>query len=544
MENSRDSSIWRSLAVAFGDGVAFGVGMKLTQNAARQAGVPRTAEVSSPYADRIGEIEQRIARIEQAPAALPAPSAAPPSPGSTFDQKVLEAVVNALDARLQEHAVQVERRLAELEARIAIELKTLDQQDRSIANGLQTRLEDVQGSLNEQTAGLRGNLDDMKAALGRQASELNLGMAGMHGEMATLHQEVAGAITRMVTEQTAALRESVKDEVGTLRGEMDALQQEVAAAVTRMVTEQIAALRESVKEDVGTVHGEIAALQHETAQTMARLVAEQVTSQVDDRATAFELSLQGRVAGTVEDALQAQLRPLETQLREEIREAASRVSSLVASAVDATVEEKVSPLRNEVEEKTREVVELRERMQDSDRTVVDLIMSIGDTCRKVAGRIANPAPGVPEPAAAAPEPAVEPTRPPEPELPPAAQFSQVDPVAPLAAPEPTVPIVEPPPEASSGLKVFPAEAPPLDVLSAPAPPPEGASSPIAAEAPGLSSSPPGPDLNVLMGPSIEPPIPGFAQPPQTPKLWRIPLVSSFLITTGGLLIMHYLQGSF
>jgi len=35
MQNSRDLSLWRSLALAFGDGLAFGVGMKLSQNAVR-----------------------------------------------------------------------------------------------------------------------------------------------------------------------------------------------------------------------------------------------------------------------------------------------------------------------------------------------------------------------------------------------------------------------------------------------------------------------------------------------------------------------------
>src|ERR1039458_7515550 len=35
MQSSRDSSVWKSLAVAFGDGLAFGVGVKLSQGAAR-----------------------------------------------------------------------------------------------------------------------------------------------------------------------------------------------------------------------------------------------------------------------------------------------------------------------------------------------------------------------------------------------------------------------------------------------------------------------------------------------------------------------------
>ena len=34
MQYSRDSSVWRTLAAAFGDGLAFGVGVALTRNAA------------------------------------------------------------------------------------------------------------------------------------------------------------------------------------------------------------------------------------------------------------------------------------------------------------------------------------------------------------------------------------------------------------------------------------------------------------------------------------------------------------------------------
>jgi len=41
MQNSRDSSVWRTLAVAFGDGLAFGAGVTLTRSAARLA-APRS----------------------------------------------------------------------------------------------------------------------------------------------------------------------------------------------------------------------------------------------------------------------------------------------------------------------------------------------------------------------------------------------------------------------------------------------------------------------------------------------------------------------
>jgi len=72
MQSRGDSSILRSLAVAFGDGLAFGVGVKLSQNAARQIGATQRATVK---------------RIEPTP---PAPG--PPEHKSGLDQKALEAV--------------------------------------------------------------------------------------------------------------------------------------------------------------------------------------------------------------------------------------------------------------------------------------------------------------------------------------------------------------------------------------------------------------------------------------------------------------------
>src|SRR4051794_38182657 len=104
MQSSSDSSIWRSLAVAFGDGLAFGVGVKLSQNAARQIGTAQRAEPAGDLGGRLAHLEQTVKRIEHTPPALAAPEQK-----SGFDQKVLEVIVNALEARLKEQAGQVDR---------------------------------------------------------------------------------------------------------------------------------------------------------------------------------------------------------------------------------------------------------------------------------------------------------------------------------------------------------------------------------------------------------------------------------------------------
>lgn len=227
MQNSRDSSVWRSLAVAFGDGVAFGVGMKLTQSAARQPASADPAELP-PADDRLGEIERRMARLEQAPAALP------PGPSGSFDRKVMEAVVNALDARLNELSSQVERRLTETEAKITLELKTLDQQDHTVASQAGSLIEEVRAKCDERLAAFRANLDAEFTAL--------------HGA----RQEVEAAVTRVARERAAA-------EMDAYAAKLEpSLQEQIAAAVQAAVESRVAAavaaqlrpIEEQLREDV------------------------------------------------------------------------------------------------------------------------------------------------------------------------------------------------------------------------------------------------------------------------------------------------------
>src|ERR1035438_5951765 len=172
MQNSRDSSVLRSLAIAFGDGLAFGVGMKITQQAARNPASPVPALAEPPLLDRLDEIERRVQKVEKLP-----PAIAFGGPGQPFDQKVLEAVVGALDARLAEQTTQTERRLRDLEAKLTIELKTLHQQDHSVSTGLQNRMLE----LHEQFSGQVGEI--------RKRSEEAL--AAYRTELASLHRQFA-----------------------------------------------------------------------------------------------------------------------------------------------------------------------------------------------------------------------------------------------------------------------------------------------------------------------------------------------------------------
>ncbi|HEY2014401.1 MAG TPA: hypothetical protein VGH38_12915, partial [Bryobacteraceae bacterium] len=159
MQSSSESSIWRSLAVAFGDGLAFGVGVKLSQNAARQKSALPHPETEG-LADRLSQVEETVQRIARTPVVV----AGAADPKSGMDQKVLEVIVAALEARLKEQAGLVDRRLADLDAKITLELKSLDEQDRLTA---QQAAQDL-NSLKEQMVSLNREFGE---AVGRIVAE-------------------------------------------------------------------------------------------------------------------------------------------------------------------------------------------------------------------------------------------------------------------------------------------------------------------------------------------------------------------------------------
>lgn len=194
MQNNRDSSVLRSLAIAFGDGLAFGVGMKLTQRGATPNAPTPSLEAPlpvdvAPLLDRLDQIEARLSKAERAPTA----SSSAPAP---FDQKVVEAIVHALDARLLEQSAHVERRLTELEAKLAMELKSLQLQDQSVVTAVQTHIEELNGQINDQLAAIRRRSDEERAVIQR--------------EIASLHRDFAGEISEAVNVRTAELRTEIE----------------------------------------------------------------------------------------------------------------------------------------------------------------------------------------------------------------------------------------------------------------------------------------------------------------------------------------------
>jgi len=221
MQRSSDSSVWRSLAVAFGDGLAFGVGVKLSQaRDRRNAGLPAASEE----------------RLE---------------PPRSTDQKVLEAIVGAVDARLAEHAGQVERRIADLDAKIAVELKNLDDQDLEIAHKVTEDLNTLEGqmiSLNREFSQAVAKIvaeqvsTQVSAQVGPAVKQLRDEMAARDRapEIAALRQQMAEI------EQRAAAMKDV--ELEELRKRVAQIDTEIANALSAQVDRITAAKDEEIAD--------------------------------------------------------------------------------------------------------------------------------------------------------------------------------------------------------------------------------------------------------------------------------------------------------
>jgi hypothetical protein len=248
MPSSRDSSVLRSLAVAFGDGLAFGAGVKLSQRAASFPGSASAQPVDlAPLLERIAEVEKRVAESGRASAARSVSAGAAP-----FDQKVLEAVVAALDARLNEQAGHTESRVALLEARLAIELKSLQQRDHSVESAVEMRVEELTAYFDNQIAALRRQADEDRQAesserlLAELEDRLSIELSSLHRRDLSLEASVEERVNGLSSNcdiQIAAMRRQADADRHAIRSEMVAMHrvfaEEAAMAVEKRVEEVV-----------------------------------------------------------------------------------------------------------------------------------------------------------------------------------------------------------------------------------------------------------------------------------------------------------------
>ncbi len=263
MQSSSDSSIWRSLAVAFGDGLAFGVGVKLSQNAARQIGAAQRAEPGD-LGNRLSQVEQTIKRIERAPAGAASDQKSGGEPKSGLDQKVLEAIVNALEARLKEQAGQTDRRLADLEARLTLEMKALDEQDHSIAAQVTRDLNALEGQL----VAVNREFGEAVARIVTEQVTAQVEAQAVAAER-SLEERIARAVDQAVEQRVSQAIRAGLESVERRLAEIDtSVEQRLAAAVRQ----RLEPIERQLRQEIGQKEGEIAELRQQLAEADTNLL--------------------------------------------------------------------------------------------------------------------------------------------------------------------------------------------------------------------------------------------------------------------------------
>jgi hypothetical protein len=287
--------------------------------------------------------------------------------------------------------------------------------------------------------------------------------------------------------------------IASMRREFqESVAQMVAEQVSSQVRARAAAMEQSTPGRIAmavevAVGPRMASARREFQESVAQMVAEQVSSQVRAGAAVMEESLHRRIPAAVEMAVGAAVpEAVESAVRRAVETAVSTaIESRLSAAVSAGTERLEQQLRTEVEQKDREIAELRQRLADTDTNVLELILGIGQICRQAAQKIVPPV--EPEERGSAhgqsSNPAVNPDR-----------SGGVGEVTSQFA------------DLGSGSRERAAASRPPDEQE---------------EGTGRDSQ-------------YDHPVPGFAQAQKPDRLWRVPLVSSVVLATGGLVLRHFL----
>jgi DNA anti-recombination protein RmuC len=161
--------------------------------------------------------------------------------GAALNRKAADAVVKAIDGRFSEIGGQIDRRLAELEVKVRIELGTLDAQDRALAAGVQTQLDELRGEIGQ--------------AIARERQGIDADMRALRAQMAVIHKEFAETLARLVDEQ---IDKTVANRLRAVEGKWrETVREEVRQSGQER---QIARLRERVESQEGKLRGLATAL--------------------------------------------------------------------------------------------------------------------------------------------------------------------------------------------------------------------------------------------------------------------------------------------
>ncbi len=298
MEKSSQSSFLKNLAVAFGDGLLFGVAMKLAQGPSKTR--EDTMTDLGPLAERLRKVDDHIQTIDKDSLA---------KFGEGLDGRVLEKVIVALEARLTEHVGQVDRRLAEIDAQVALDLKAVDTHTAAQTNAVEKAIQTIEGQVREYVTAAQQSSADQISGVDQKLSALQEALPAKFREIIeavrqSMEARVALELTELenrvsargiAPEKLAELQTSLRGEVEALSGKLTAELHELAAHQQS----QAAPLHQALQQ----LETKLTTLREELPPKIRQIV-EAVEASMDARITAGEQQATARTAA-LEHALEA-----------------------------------------------------------------------------------------------------------------------------------------------------------------------------------------------------------------------------------------------
>ncbi len=301
MEKSNQSSFLKSLALAFGDGLAFGVAVKLAQ------GPSKTREDSmtdlGPLAERLRKVEDHREQSQTID------KEALLKFGEGLDGRVLEKVIVALEARLTEHAGQVDRRLAEIDAQVALDLKAVDTHTAAQTNAVEKAIQHVEAQVRDYVAAAQQSSAEQIAGVDQRLSALQEALPAKFREIIeAVRQSMEARLALELTQvenRVAAGRvapEQLQELEAKLRGEVEGLSGRLSAEMHGLAEHQqsqAAPLQQALQQ----LETKLTTLREELPPKIRQIV-EAVEASMDARISAGNQQAAGRMAG-LEQALTA-----------------------------------------------------------------------------------------------------------------------------------------------------------------------------------------------------------------------------------------------
>jgi hypothetical protein len=272
------------LAVAFGDGLAFGVGMTLTQTAAKSTAIAPAGPQPNlgPLVERLTQLEARLQQMERTPL---------PSAVERIDQQVLEAVVQAVETRLKEQNAQM-----------AVELKSVHENLRNLSGAAEARMRELQAEFAHETAAIRQEFRENGAEKLQQAMAARLAAVD---ESLRAEQDRARTEMREFMERFEAL-------AAALRNEVAATVEAESAVSERRVLEQVAQITTAVRAEIA------AAMEAQSAGT-----EQTIETALDRRLPTVQAALEAEIGG-----LRSELAQKDAEL-DQVRQIARRSEQYV-----------------------------------------------------------------------------------------------------------------------------------------------------------------------------------------------------------------------